>query len=136
MEATVAVSEPFEIGIDNNLPPAAVQLSILEGFIKELACLMSGRAAVIKCFDAKMAAFKKEVLDEDTPSSTPSFLGLYIPAVDAANKFEEDTKATSGGLGRDYSAKFASFSTGESSTIRIIRMTAEIADPRRDEKNR
>ncbi|GFS20710.1 hypothetical protein ElyMa_005063400 [Elysia marginata] len=102
--------------------------------IKKLKCLMSDRAAVMKCFDTKMALFKNNILKEDTSThflfcicNAHFLLGLSAPAEDAENHVEEHVKMDTGNLGRDASLKFASYSEAtELSAKCIIRMAVEV----------
>ncbi|GFN81880.1 hypothetical protein PoB_000838600 [Plakobranchus ocellatus] len=118
-------------------------LSILfKEVIRKLKCVMSDRASVMKSFDKKLAAFRKDLLDDEDCSTHFLFcnahflLALSAAAEQGISIVEKEWIEDGNQLGRDANPVYKSFEkNAESAATRTIRMASECLGPRGDEKS-
>ena len=116
--------------------------SLFREMLVKLKCLMSDRAAVMKLFDKKMAAFKNQFLGEDCTThflfcNAHFLLGLTSVTETVMKTIDSNFLKEKIVLGRDNDPhmKHLFQNSSEVAALRVVRAAAEIFGPRGDEKN-
>ena len=101
------------------------QSFLFKDVIRKMKCLMSDRASVMKCFDAKVAKFKYDLLEGEDCSTHFLFcnahflLALSFSAEQAVSDIEKDLTQDGSKLGRDCLMEFKSFqSNNEGASVK------------------